>query len=312
MVLRPFDVMHVHHQGGSFLGVSRGAHDVGAMVDTLQKLEVDVLLAIGGDGTMRGAHAISEEVARRGAKIAVIGVPKTIDNDIEFVDKSFGFETAVEMARLAVDTAHTEAFSAHNGIGIVKLMGRDAGFLAAAATLASREANFCLIPEIPFDLEGPRGLLAALETRLANRRHAVIVVAEGCGARLVREGAVRDPSGNIRYTHPDVDIGIRLRDEIERHFREKNVPIVLKYIDPSYLVRGVPANAQDSIFCDALARNAVHAAMAGKTDILVGRLHRLFTHVPLPVVANTARRVDPDGPLWLAVTEATGQPRLHG
>jgi 6-phosphofructokinase 1 len=215
------------------------------------------------------------------------------------------------MARLAVDAAHTEAFAAYNGIGIVKLMRRDAGFLAAHAAVASREANFCLIPEIPFELEGPRGLLAALEARLSLRRHAVLVVAEGCGASLAKNGGARDASGNLSYAHPDLDIGARLRERISLHFSAKRISVVMKYIDPSYLVRSVRANAHDSIFCDALARNAVHAAMAGKTDVLVGRLHRIFTHVPLPAVTSSRRRVDPDGPLWLAVTEATGQPRLH-
>jgi 6-phosphofructokinase 1 len=309
--LRPEDVTYVHRQGGSMLGLSRGAHDVGVMVDTLVRHRLDMLFAVGGDGTMRGAHAIAAEIARRGLKIAVIGVPKTIDNDIELVDKTFGYDTAVELARLAVDAAHTEALSAYNGVGIVKLMGRDAGFIAAAATLASRDVNYCLIPEVPFELDGPEGLLAALERRLEQRRHALIVVAEGCAKALASENATRDPSGNLSYASKELDIGTHLRDVIGAHFAQKKIRATVKYIDPSYLIRSVPANAQDAIFCDALARNAVHAGMAGKTDVVIGRMHRVFTHVPLALVTRRRKQIDPDGTLWLAVTEATGQPMLR-
>jgi 6-phosphofructokinase 1 len=234
-------------------------------------------------------------------------VPKTIDNDVPYVDRTFGFETAVEVARQAVDAAHVEALATRNGVGLVKLMGRDAGFIAAAATLASREVNFCLVPEVPFRLDGPRGLLAALEARLAHRSHAVIVVAEGCGAALLGDGAERDDSGNLRYASADLDIGAHLRDAIVDHFKQRNLPLSLKYIDPSYMVRSVAANASDSIFCDALARHAVHAALAGKTDLVVGRWHRRFTHIPLTLVTSTHKRMDPTGETWFAVSEATGQ-----
>lgn len=308
--LLPADVLHVHRQGGSMLGVSRGARDIGVMVDTLVHHRLDVLFAIGGDGTLRGAHAIALEAQRRSLPIAVIGIPKTIDNDIEYIDKTFGYDTAVDLARAAVDAAHTEALNAYNGIGIVKLMGRDAGFIAAAATLASREVNFCLIPEVPFHLRGERGLLAALERRLEHRRHALIVVAEGCAAQLGLERSARDASGNARYASHELDVGIHLRDTITSHLKERKIPATVKYIDPSYMIRSVPANAQDSIFCDALARNAAHAAMAGKTDLVIGRMHRVFTHVPLALVVNKRKRVNPDGGLWLSVTEATEQQQL--
>ena len=280
------------------------------MVDTLVRHRIDVLFAIGGDGTLRGAHAIAAEIGRRGLPISIVGIPKTIDNDIEFIDKTFGYDTAVDLARLAVDAAHTEALNAFNGIGIVKLMGRDAGFIAAAATLASREVNFCLIPEVPFDVHGPHGLLAALERRLERRRHAVIVVAEGCATRLATTDASRDPSGNLRYASKDLDIGIHLRELITLHLATQKIKASVKYIDPSYMIRSVPANAQDAIFCDALARNAVHAGLAGKTDLVIGRMHRVFTHVPLALVTGRQKRVNPDGGLWLAVTEATDQPQL--
>jgi 6-phosphofructokinase 1 len=311
MVLTPDEVKDVHRHGGSFLGLSRGERDVKTMVDTLVSHGIQVLFTIGGDGTLRGAHAIWEEAKRRGLKLAVVGVPKTIDNDIEYIDKTFGYETAVEVARQAVDAAHTEAIGAFNGVGIVKLMGRASGFIAASATIASHEVNYCLIPEVQFSLDGPKGLLAELESRLAARHHALIVIAEGCGESLAGAGAERDASGNIRFSSKDADVGPRLRDAITSHFRSRGEDITVKYIDPSYMIRSVPANAHDSIFCDSLARNAVHAGMAGKTDIVIGRLHRVFTHVPLGLLTSMRKRVNPDGALWLAVTEATGQPSLH-
>ena len=312
--LGPDEVRHIHTRGGSFLGLSRGMQDVAAMVDTLAAREIDILFAVGGDGTLRGAHALHEEITRRSLPIAVVGIPKTIDNDIAFVDKTFGFETAVDIARLAIDAAHAEAVSARNGVSIVKLMGRDAGFIAATASLASADVNFCLVPETPFSLEGPHGLFAALDARLRARGHAVIVVAEGCGASLVTASSKveRDASGNARYASAALDAGTHLRDAITAHFRELGVALTVKYIDPSYMLRSVPANATDAVFCDSLARNAAHAGMAGKTDVVIGRLHRVFVHVPIPLAVGEKKRIDPDGALWLAVTEATGQPRLRG
>lgn len=302
-------VRDAHRFGGTILGTSRGAHEPAVMVDTLVARGVDVLFAIGGGGTMAGAHAIAGEIARRGARIGVIGIPKTIDNDIAFVDKTFGFETAVAVARTAIDAAHTEALSVRRGVGLVKLMGRDAGFIAAHAAIASHDVNVCLVPEVPFRLDGPTGLLRHLECRLREREHAVIVVGEGCGAELLgAEDAPRDASGNLSFQASELDIGVHLQREIARHFEARGLPITIKYIDPSYMLRGLPAGAVDAEFSADLARHAAHAAMAGKTDMMIGRLHRVFTHVPLALVLSKAKRIDPDGELWLAVTEATGQP----
>jgi len=312
VVLGPAEVRHIHREGGSMLGSSRGAPTVEAMVDELERHDVQILFTIGGDGTCRGAHALAGEIERRKLMISIVAVPKTIDNDIAYVEQTFGYDTAVEIARQAVDAAHTEALSALDGVGIVKLMGRDAGFIAAAASLASRDVNFCLIPEARFELDGPKGLLAALQERLASRRHALIVAAEGCAASLVEGEGQRDASGNVRYAAGKNDFGPHLRDAIIAHFERVGVKAVVKYIDPSYMIRGCPANAHDSIFCDALARHAVHAGMAGKTDLIIGRAHGIFTHVPLSLVTGAHKRISTDGPTWLAVTESTGQPRLHG
>jgi 6-phosphofructokinase 1 len=312
IVLDPSVVRDIHVRAGTFLGTSRGTPDAKLLVDGLVERRVDILFAIGGDGTMRAAHALHEEVARRGVEIAVIGVPKTIDNDIAFVDKTFGFDTAVATARLAIDAAHAEARSVDNGIGLVKLMGRTAGFIAAQATLASHEVNACLIPEIPFDLEGDGGLLAWLERRLAARHHAVVVVGEGCANCTLGPGVLRDASGNVRYAADGQDVGRYLKRAFEDHFAQKRLPITLKYIDPSYLVRATRPSAEDAVFCDELARNAVHAGMAGKTDMMVGRWHRRFTHVALADVMAHGKRVDPAGELWREVLSTTGQPSFRG
>jgi 6-phosphofructokinase 1 len=300
--LTPKAVERIHEQGGTILGSSRGPQDISEMVDTLERMNVGVLFAIGGDGTLKGARAISEEVKNRRLKISVIGIPKTIDNDISYVQKSFGFETAVSEAKRAISSAHSEALGARNGIGLVKLMGRESGHIASYATLACNDVNFCLIPEDVFTLEG---LLSALEARLQRRGHAVIVVAEGAGQDLFQDTGTKDASGNIRFG----DIGTLLQSEIVRFFKDKGTQISLKYIDPSYMIRSVPANASDSAFSLLLGQNAVHAAMAGRTSMVVGTWMNRYTHVPIAVAVSKRKKIDPDGWMWASVLSTTGQPR---
>ena len=299
--LTPARVSRIHEMGGTVLGSSRGNQDVGEMVDTLERERIDILFTIGGDGTLRGAHAIAEEVARRGRAIAVVGIPKTIDNDISFIQQSFGFETAATEARRATYAAHSEATGARNGVGLVKLMGRDSGFLAAWAVLADSQVNFCLVPEVPFTLPA---LLAALEQRLARRGHAVIVVAEGAGTDLLAGAEERDASGNVKHG----DIGTFLRDAIKGHFAARGLELNLKYIDPSYTIRSVPANGHDSAFCLLLGHNAVHAGMAGRTDMVVGTWKAEFTHLPIPLAVRARKKLDPCGWIWSSVLASTGQP----
>ncbi len=301
--LTPASVARIHEQGGTILGSSRGPQDVPEMVDTLERMNVGILFAIGGDGTLRGAQAIAEEAARRGLKIAVIGVPKTIDNDISCVQRSFGFETAVTEAGKAITSAHTEALGARNGIGLVKLMGRESGFIAAFATLAYNDVNICLVPEIPFKLEG---LLGVLEGRLERRGHAVIVVGEGAGQDLLQSTEERDASGNVRFG----DIGLFLREQIKAHFKERGQDLNLKYIDPSYTIRSVPSNAHDAAFCLLLGHNAVHAGIAGRTNMVVGDWGGEFTHVPIPMAVSKRKQIDPEGRLWSTVLASTGQPAV--
>jgi 6-phosphofructokinase 1 len=304
MTLSPDSVRDIHGRGGSILGLGRGRQDPARTLDYLREREVDVLITIGGDGTLRGAHALALEAQRRGWPLGIVGLPKTIDNDIPFVDRTFGFDSAVEVAARALSAAHTEATSARNGIGVVKLMGREAGFIAAHAALASLDVNICLIPEVPFELHG---LLRAVETRLAQRGHALIAVAEGCGLSLACAGAERDASGNLRFVSPELDIGPHLCGELRAYFRDRQLPVTLKYIDPSYMIRSVGANASDNRYCDLLARHAAHAAMTGKTDLVIGRCNGNFTHVPLALTTSRRKRVQANSELWRAVTSTTGQ-----
>ncbi len=299
--LTPQTVDGINKLGGTVLGSSRGPQDISEMVDTLEKMKIGILFTLGGDGTLRGARAISEEVKRRGLKIAIIGIPKTIDNDVSFIDRSFGFLTAGSEARKVIASAHSEAYGARNGVGLVKLMGRDSGFIAAYAVLADNEVNFCLIPEIPFSLEV---FLDALEKRLKRRGHAVVVVAEGAGQDLLEAKTERDASGNIRYN----DIGIFLREKIKEYFQKIGMEMTLKYIDPSYIIRSVPADANDAAFCLLLGHNAVHAGMTGRTNMIVGNWHNEFTHVPIPLAVSQRKKIDPKGRVWSSVRAATGQP----
>jgi 6-phosphofructokinase 1 len=304
--LTPDYVMDIHEKGGSILSSSRGPQSVSEIVDCLDRMNISLLFTIGGDGTLRGAHAIYKEIKNRGLKISVIGIPKTIDNDISYVEKTFGLETAFSIAADSIRCAHVEAAGAPYGIGLVKVMGRMSGFIAANAALALNEVNFVLIPEVPFHLEGPKGFLKVLEQRLKLRGHTVIVTAEGAGQEYLRDGkGGKDDSGNPKLG----DIGIFLKDEIKRYFQNSTDLFVnLKYIDPSYIVRAVPANANDAIYCMQLAQNAVHAGMAGKTGIIVGRWSGEFTHVPIKLAISQRKYLSPEDPLWLSVIEATGQP----
>jgi 6-phosphofructokinase 1 len=303
--LSPEAVSNIHTLGGTILGTSRGPQNAAEMVDALELLGVDILFVIGGDGTLKGAAGIVAEINRRGLRKSVIGIPKTIDNDILYLDKTFGFETAFAEAVKAVTCAHVEAISAINGIGLVKLMGRASGFIGCYAALASQQVNFCLVPEVPFELHGSNGFLETLRERIAQRKHAVVVVAEGAGQQLLEARSLEtDASGNRRFG----DIGLFLKDEISHFFESRQIPFTLKYIDPSYAIRSVPASPQDNVYCSILAQDAVHAGMAGKTNMLVGRWHDTFVHIPLSLVISSRRKIDPKGDIWRSVLETTGQP----
>ncbi len=298
--LTPEMVNLISERGGTMLASSRGNQDTSLMVDTLERMKIGILFCIGGDGTQRGALAISEEARKRKLKLSVIGIPKTIDNDISFVQKTFGFETAVSEAKRATSAANVEATGAPNGIGLVKLMGRDSGFIAAYSVLVDNQVNFCLIPEVPFSMEV---FLAALKERIERRKHAVIVVAEGAGQDLLASTGEHDASGNVKF----FDIGTYLRDAIKEHFKSIGLEVNLKYIDPSYSIRSQPANAHDSAFCLLMGHNAVHAGMAGRTGMIVGFWNNLFTHLPISLAVSERKKIDPQGWLWNSVLASTGQ-----
>ncbi|MFW5882347.1 MAG: ATP-dependent 6-phosphofructokinase [Planctomycetota bacterium] len=303
MELTPNVVQDIHKDGGTMLGASRGYESEEMVVNGLVRYGIDLLFVIGGDGSQRGAHDTWTEIERRGLQIGVVGIPKTVDNDIAWVDQSFGFDTAVTVATAVVEAAHVEARSAHNGVGLVKLMGRDAGWLAAYASLASMDADVVLIPEVPFDLDGDHGLIPYVRHLLAKKGHACLVVSEGAGQHLFDdERTDTDASGNVRHH----DIGTFLRERLSVALPEAS----LKYFDPSYVVRSAPANANDSVFCARLAHNAVHAGMAGKTDMMLGRWYAKFTHIPLNLVASGTKHLNPRSAIWRTVLEATGQPAM--
>ena len=304
IVLTPEVVDEIHTKGGSILASSRGPQEVDDMIDHLVKYDINLLFVIGGDGTLRGAGALAEGVKARGLSIGVVGIPKTIDNDISGIEQSFGFSTAVEEARAAVMGAHEEAKGAWNGVGMVKLMGRDSGFIAAAATLSNSDVNFCFIPEVPLTLDGENGFLRNLEQRLDNKHHAVIVVAEGVQlADRDENDCPKDASGNVILE----DIGVLLKTKIQAHFKKVGKPLSLKYIDPSYIIRSVPANSQDSLLCLALGQSAVHAGMTGKTNMVIGFWNQHCTHIPISLAALKRKKVDPKGYLWQTVLGTTGQ-----
>ncbi|GMV37400.1 MAG: hypothetical protein AMXMBFR61_19080 [Fimbriimonadales bacterium] len=308
MELTPKTVGGIQYHGGTILGSSRGHQDIGEMVDTLERMNIRVLFTLGGDGTQRAAALMAEEIERRGLKIGIVGLPKTIDNDIMYISQSFGFITAVAEARRVIAAAHTEARGVPNGIGLVKLMGRTSGWIAAYATLANSEVDFCLIPEQPFRLDGEDGLMASLEKRLQKNNHAVIVAAEGAGQDLQPGEPDHDASGNLKLK----DVGAFLRTAITEYFSSRDITINLRYLDPSYTIRGARADPTDAVFCQLLAQNAVHAAMAGRTNMLTGYWNGEFTHVPLHLVVGERKQVDVKGQFWQAVVSTTSQPFTMG
>jgi len=305
VMLNPDVVDTIHELGGTILGSSRGQQPTEEMVDTLERMNINILFCIGGDGSLRCARDVAEEVKKRGLKISIVGIPKTIDNDLQFIGRSFGFETAVAEAANVIRNAHVEAKGTAGGIGLIKVMGRDSGFIAAYASIANPVVNFCLVPESPFTLDGENGLFAALENRFAaGKDHAVIVVAEGAGQELF-EGMpdVRDASGNILKK----DIGEFLKRAIECHMKSRGIKSSVKYFDPSYTIRSVPARGTDAIRCYMLARNAVHAAMAGRTNCVVGNLGESYCLVPIKLATIERQTINLKSDLWRSVMDATGQ-----
>lgn len=291
----------IHENGGTILKSSRGQQETSRIVDTLIEQNVDILFNIGGDGTLRAAVEIQEEIEKRGQDIAVVGIPKTIDNDISIINRSFGFETAVEEAWKVINNAHAEAKACRNGLGLVKLMGRDSGWIAAVTTNANSNVNFCLVPEVDFDLRGENGFLETLRRRFENiKDHAVVVVAEGVELDI-------SSNGSKDCECPHLDVGNALKNEINNYFNEIGVEVNVKYFDPGYTIRSRPATANDSEYCLGLGHDAVHAGMAGKTNLVVGMHNHNIVHLPIPMTAES-KQIDPSGTVWQRVLQSTRQP----
>jgi len=304
--LTPKLVANIHHEGGTVLGSSRGGFDLEKILDFLESKKVSCLFVIGGDGTHRGAFRIHEGCMEKGLNVAVAGIPKTIDNDVDYIDRSFGFESAVEAAQVAILSAKTEAIcNMPNGVGIVKLMGRSAGYIAAHATMASGDVDLCLVPEVPIVLKGEKGCLPHIMRRVKEQGYALIVVAEGAGEDLLGTSAETDASGNKKLP----PIGTFIKSQIEEFFKEHGKVATVKYIDPSYIIRSVPANAQDSLYCMQLGQNAVHGAMAGFTGFSVGLCSNRMVFLPIPELVSTSpRSMDPHGRTWERILALTRQP----
>mmetsp|Transcript_48594 Transcript_48594/g.92948 ORF Transcript_48594/g.92948 Transcript_48594/m.92948 type:complete len:547 (-) Transcript_48594:377-2017(-) len=308
--LSPKEVDSIQHKGGTILGTSRGGSDISKIVDSIQARGINHLYVIGGDGTQRGANAIYLEARSRGMKLVVAGIPKTIDNDVSIIDRSFGFDTAVEEAQRAITAAHVEAESTPNGIGLVKVMGRHAGWIAMHASLASRDVDLCLIPESGFYMDGQGGLKEYISKQLAENGHAVVVVAEGAGqdhilAQDNNQGA--DASGNQKLA----DIGHWLADKIKDHLKSTGIEFSLKYIDPTYMIRAVPSNASDNVYCTVLAQSAVHGAMAGLTGFTVGPVNGRHAWLPITMVVQVSSQVNPRERMWARLLASTGQPSFN-
>ncbi|XVF15277.1 hypothetical protein REPUB_Repub09cG0137200 [Reevesia pubescens] len=297
-------VQNIHLSGGSLLGVSRGGPPVSEIVNSMEERGINMLFVLGGNGTHAGANAIHNECCKRKLKVAVVGVPKTIDNDILLMDKTFGFDTAVEEAQRAINSAYIEAHSAYHGIGVVKLMGRSSGFIAMQSSLASGQVDICLIPEVPFNLHGPHGVLRHLKYLIETKGSAVVCVAEGAGQNLVEKTNATDASGNIVLG----DIGVRIQQETKKYFKEIGIPADVKYIDPTYMIRACRANASDGILCTVLGQNAVHGAFAGYSGITVGLCNTHYVYFPIPEVISHPREVDPNSRMWHRCLTSTGQP----
>ncbi|KAL7542294.1 hypothetical protein ACHAXR_013395 [Thalassiosira sp. AJA248-18] len=302
-------VENIHHEGGTILGSSRGGFDIDKICEFIKSNQIKQLYVIGGDGTHRGAFKIHETCMERGLHVAVAGIPKTIDNDVDYLDRSFGFITSVEAAQAAIRAAKVEAScNLPNGIGIVKLMGRSSGFIAAHATLGSGDVDLCLIPEVPIVLDGPTGCLPHLWERVKQKGYAVVVVAEGAGEELLGESTEVDASGNKKLPQ----IGEHMKNVINKYFKEQGEDATVKYIDPSYMIRSVPANATDTLYCMQLGQNAVHGTMAGYTGFSVGLCNNKMCLLPIPeLVATSPRQMNPKGRTWERILAVTRQPNTR-
>jgi len=322
--LNPTVVKGINRKGGTILWSSRGGispasppEEIEKILNKLESYGINMLYIIGGDGTHRGAYRLYQHAKAREKKMIIAGIPKTIDNDMGVIDSSFGFNSAVEQATKAIFSAVTEATcNKPNGVGIVKLMGRHAGYIACHATLASRQVDMCLINEDPFlETNGPEAMAEYIEKTVQDKGHAVIVVAEGAGNNFLKslrsgmESVEKDAGGNEALSN----ICDYLIDYLKQHFKQRSKACTVKFIDPSYMIRSVAANASDNVMCLVLAQNAVHGAMAGYTGFTSGLVNNRSVMIPMPVIMATSPSfLNPRGRTWSRVLAATQQPVTMG
>uniref|UniRef100_A0A7S1RYX3 Phosphofructokinase domain-containing protein n=1 Tax=Alexandrium catenella TaxID=2925 RepID=A0A7S1RYX3_ALECA len=296
--LSPDKVRDIHMKGGSILKAGRGGFNPEQICDRLERLGINMVFTVGGDGTQHASHLLYEEAKRRNLDISIVGLPKSIDNDILFFDKTFGFDSAVSTAADIMRNGWVEATSCDKGVGIVKLMGRDAGFVAMHAALASTIVDLVMIPEVNVKLED---VIEHIDSTLARKNFMLIAIAEGAGQEFVATGE-KDATGHTKYG----DIGTFLRDEINAHLKKSGGRSF--YIDPSYIIRSCPIRPNDHIYCSRLARDAVHCAMRGYTGVCVGPIHNIIVIMPSELIASGKRRVKLTSSAWQSCVQSCNMP----
>mmetsp|Transcript_20291 Transcript_20291/g.48093 ORF Transcript_20291/g.48093 Transcript_20291/m.48093 type:complete len:415 (+) Transcript_20291:167-1411(+) len=291
-------VRDIHMKGGSIIKAARGGFDAEKICDNLQRLGITVLFLVGGDGTQFAGHLLYEAARKRRLAVSIVGIPKSIDNDVVLFDRTFGFDTAVAKASEVIRNALVEASSCDRGVGIVKLMGRDSGFVAMHAATAADVVDLCMIPEVKVDM---KDVIEHVDATLAKKKYMVIAVAEGAGQELVSTGK-QDDTGHTVYG----DIGVFLKDTLNKHLKASGGRTF--YIDPSYIIRSVPITPNDHIYCVRLANDAVHTAMRGYTGVCVGAMHNVVCMLPSRLIASGKKKVRPHSSSWQGCVQTCNMP----
>lgn len=279
----PFAYKSVDH--GKVMSTDRSDE----VLSNIHDLELDCLFVIGGDGT----NAIAYKIFQRG--VPVIGIPKTIDNDLGATDVTFGFDTAVNVVVDAIDRLQTTAES-HHRVMIIETMGRNAGWIALEAGLAGG-ADVILIPEIPFEVEKIYDTI--LHRRKAGRNFTIICVAEGAkpkGGDVVVKKMVADSAEPVRLG----GIGERLAGWLEKYDVGECRATVLGHIQ-----RGGTPTAFDRNLCTRLGAGAVHAAVHGDFGKMVVLRNSRIEVVPIQEAIAQIRLVDPESD-WVRTAIDTG------
>ncbi len=294
------DVSGILTRGGTILGTSnkanpfqyfkRGSADVSAQVVKMcRTIGIDSLIAIGGDGTMSIAHQFQE------AGLNVVGVPKTIDNDLVGTNRTFGFDTAVSIATEAIDRLHTTAQS-HNRVMIIETMGRYAGWIALYAGVAGG-ADIILIPELEYDLD--EVIRVCQERESSGQSFTIIAIAEGArakGGQMKVSEVIDDSPDPVRLG----GISKVLEQQLERRIRSEVRTSILGHIQ-----RGGTPTAYDRNLATVYGSYAASMVADGQYGRMVALQRSRLTSVPLEEVANKVRTISMDAPM-LAAAQAVG------